>query len=137
MAKEDEDKVLSTEEVDKFIENIEKEAREKEEKAKPKEDVEEGKRETSNRMKDLKILTAIMLGKDRNKELSKVLDTDKSFTSKQVKGLEEKGLIYKEGTGKDVRYEVNKFRALEFLQSKIVIKWKKEDEEKKEKGDEE
>lgn len=134
MAKEDEDKVLSTEEVDKFIENIEKEAEEKGGKAKPKNDAEEGKREASNRMKDLKILTAIMLGKDRNKELSKVLDTDKSFTSKQVKGLEEKGLIYKEGKGKDVRYEVNKFRALEFLQSKIVIKWKKEDEEKKEKS---
>ena len=85
------------------------------------------KREAHNTLKDLKILTAIMLGKDRNKELSSVLDIDKSFTSKQIKNLEEKGLVRKEGEGKNVRYEVDKFNVLKFLQSKVVIKWKKED----------
>ena len=76
-------------------------------------------------VKDLKILTAISLGKDRNKELAKVLDTDKSFTSKKVKELEEQGLIRKEGEGKDVRYEVNEFNVMKFLQSRVVIKWRK------------
>ena len=85
------------------------------------------KRETHNALKDLKILTAIMLGKDRNKELSSVLDTDKSFTSKQIKSLQEKGLVRREGEGKNVRYEVDKFNLLKFLQLKVVIKWKKEE----------
>ena len=87
----------------------------------------DNKRDTHNTIKDLKILTAIMLGKDRNKELSSVLDTDKSFTSKQIKNLEEKGLVRKEGGGKNVRYEIDKFNVLKFLQTKVVLKWKKEE----------
>ena len=85
------------------------------------------KREAHNTLKDLKIITAIMLGKDRNKDLSSVLDTDKSFTSKQIKNLEEKGLVRKEGEGKNVRYEIDKFNVLKFLQQRVVIKWKKEE----------
>jgi DNA-binding HxlR family transcriptional regulator len=87
-------------------------------------------------VKDLKILTAISLGKDRNKELAKVLDTDKSFTSKKVKELEEKGLISKVGDGKETRYRINPFHVMQFLQSTVVITTKKrrsKDERKNEK----
>jgi len=90
-------------------------------------EIETGKRDTHNTIKDLKIITAIMLGKDRNKDLSSVLNTDKSFTSKQIKNLEEKGLVRKEGEGKNVRYEIDKFNVLAFLQKKVVLKWKKEE----------
>ena len=83
-------------------------------------------------VKDLKIITAISLGKDRNKELAKVLDTDKSFTSKKVKELEEKGLISKIGEGKETRYKLNPFHVMQFLQSTIVITTKKKKEVKKE-----
>jgi predicted transcriptional regulator len=76
-------------------------------------------------VKDLKILTAISLGKDRNKELAKVLDTDKSFTSKKVKELEEQGLISKVGDGKETRYRINPFHVMQFLQSTVVITGKK------------
>lgn len=89
------------------------------------------KRETHNMLQDMKIITAILLGKKKNKDLSQVLQTDKSFTSKQIKDLEEKGLVKREGEGKDVSYEVDSWNVLKFLQSKIVIKWKKENEEKK------
>jgi hypothetical protein len=76
-------------------------------------------------VKDLKILTAISLGKDRNKELAKVLDTDKSFTSKKVRELEKKGLISKIGDGKETRYRINPFHVMQFLQSTVVITTKK------------
>jgi hypothetical protein len=88
------------------------------------------KRETHNMLQDMKIITAILLGKNKNKELSQALQTDKSFTSKQIKDLEEKGLVKREGEGKDVSYEVDSWNVLKFLQSKIVIKWKKEQEKK-------
>lgn len=97
-----------------------------------KEQEKEGKRETHGVLKDLKIITAIMLGKKSNKELSQVLDTDKSFTSKQIKHLEEKGLVHKTGEGKKTQYEVNEFNVMKFLTSKIVLKWdKKEKQEEK------
>jgi len=86
-------------------------------------------RETMNRLKDLKIITAILLGKQRNKDLSQVLDTDKSFTSKKVRALEEQGLLVKSGEGKSTKYEVNEFNVLRFLQSKVVIKVKKEEKD--------
>ena len=81
-------------------------------------------RENKKIVRDLKIITAISIGQNRNKDLAKVLDTDKSFASKKVKELEEKGLIRKEGEGKEVRYEINKFNVMRFLQSRVVIKWK-------------
>ena len=87
-------------------------------------------------VKDLKILTAISLGKDRNKELAKVLDTDKSFTSKKVKELEEKGLISKVGDGKETRYRINPFHVMQFLQSTVVITTKKRRSKNEEKRNE-
>jgi predicted transcriptional regulator len=86
---------------------------------------EDSSRETKKIVRDLKIITAISLGKNRNKDLAKLLDTDKSFASKKVKELEEQGLIRKEGKGKEVRYEVNEFNVMKFLQSRVVIKWQK------------
>jgi predicted transcriptional regulator len=80
-------------------------------------------RENKKIVRDLKIITAISLGQNRNKDLAKVLDTDKSFASKKVKELEEKGLVRKEGEAKEVRYEINKFNVMKFLQSRVVIKW--------------
>lgn len=84
-----------------------------------------GKRDTQKVLKDLKILTAIMLGKKSNKELSKVLDTDKSFTSKQIKKLEKEGLVHKTGEGKKIKYEVNEFNVMRFLTSRVVFRWGK------------
>ena len=75
-----------------------------------------------------------MLGKKSNKDLSKVLDTDKSFTSKQIKQLEKEGLIHKKGEGRKTTYEVNEFNFMKFLTAKVIVKWstkKKEGEEKK------
>ena len=85
--------------------------------------MEEDRREAKKLVRDLKIITAISVGKNRNKDLAKVLDTDKSFASKKVKELEEKGLIRREGDGKEVRYELNEFNIVKFLQSRVVIKW--------------
>jgi len=85
----------------------------------------ESKRETNKMVKDLKIITAISLGKDRNKELAKVLDTDKSFAAKKIKDLEQRGLVHKEGAGKKTRYRVDIFNVMKFLQSKVVITTKK------------
>ena len=82
-----------------------------------------GKRETQKVLKDLKILTAIMLGKKSNKELAKVLDTDKSFTSKQIRKLEKEGLVHKTGEGKKTKYEVNEFNVMKFLTSRVVFRW--------------
>ncbi len=87
----------------------------------------ENRRETHNLLKHLKILTAIMLGKDKNKELSQVLDADKSFTSKQIRELEVAGLVKKEVEGREVKYSVDKFNLMKFLQQKVIIKWKKEE----------
>tara|TARA_Y100000310_G_C20493108_1_gene720222 strand:+ start:91 stop:417 length:327 start_codon:yes stop_codon:yes gene_type:complete len=78
-------------------------------------------------LNDLRIITAISLGQDRNKELARFLDTDKSFTSKKVRKLCEEGLVFKEGEGKDVRYTVNRNKVLNFLQSRVVIKWQKKE----------
>jgi len=91
---------------------------------------ETSKRETHNLLQDMKIITAILLGKKKNKELSQALQTDKSFTSKQIKNLEEQGLVKREGEGKDVSYEVDSWNVLKFLQGKVLIKWKKENEKK-------
>ena len=85
--------------------------------------MEEDRREAKKLVRDLKIITAISVGKNRNKDLAKVLDTDKSFASKKVKELEKKGLIRREGDGKEVRYELNEFNIVKFLQSRVVIKW--------------
>ena len=85
--------------------------------------MEEDKRQAKKLVRDLKIITAISVGKNRNKDLAKVLDTDKSFASKKVKELEEQGLIRREGDGKEVRYELNEFNIIKFLQAKVVIKW--------------
>ncbi len=84
-----------------------------------------GKRDANKVLQDLKIITAISMGKDRNKDLAKVLDTDKSFAAKKVKDLEERGLIQKEGEGKETRYSVVNFNVFKFLQSKVVITIKK------------
>lgn len=92
----------------------------------------ESKREAKKMVKDLKIITAISLGKDRNKELAKVLDTDKSFAAKKVKDLEERGLVHREGTGKETRYRVDVFNVMKFLQSKVIITTKKQSKKKEE-----
>jgi hypothetical protein len=57
------------------------------------------------------------------------LDTDKSFTSKKVRALEKQGLLVKSGEGKSTKYEVNEFNVLRFLQSRVVIKVKKEEKD--------
>ena len=88
-------------------------------------------------VKDLKIITAISMGKDRNKDLAKVLDTDKSFTSKKVNELEEKGLLSKVGEGKETRYRLNPFHVMQFLQSTVVITTKKEVKDERRKTNEE
>ncbi|MBS3063884.1 MAG: winged helix-turn-helix transcriptional regulator [DPANN group archaeon] len=95
------------------------------------EELDQGRRELNNLVRRMKILTAIMLGNHQNKELSKILDTDKSFTSKQIRELENEGLIKRETDGREVKYEVDKFNLLKFLNTKVAIKWKKEDEDKK------
>jgi Fic family protein len=81
-----------------------------------------GKRETNSQMKKMKIITAILLGKKRNKDLAQVLDTDKSFATKQIKEMEKQGLVTREGIGKDVTYEVDQFNVMKFLQGKVIIK---------------
>ncbi len=86
---------------------------------------EEGGRKEQKIMKDMKIITAISMGQDRNKDIAKVLDTDKSFASKKIKDLEDRGLIFREGEGKETRYKVNPSAVMRFLQAKVVIKWKK------------
>lgn len=90
-----------------------------------------GKREAHNLLQQMRIITAILLGKKKNKELSQVLDTDKSFTSKQIGELEAQGLVKREGTGRDVTYEVDQFNVMKFLQSKIIIKWASKPDAKK------
>lgn len=90
-----------------------------------------GKREAQKTLQDLKIITAISLGKDRNKELAKVLDTDKSFAAKKIKNLEERGLIQKSGEGKATRYSLINFNVFKFLQSKVVITVKKSSDSNK------
>lgn len=81
-------------------------------------------REEKLALRDLKIITAISIGKTRNKEIAKLLDTDKSYTSKRIKALEEQGLVFKEGDGKNTRYQVNQPRVLRFLTKKVSIKYR-------------
>jgi len=88
------------------------------------------KRESHNLLRDMRIITAILLGKKQNKDLSKVLDTDKSFMSKQISELEDRGLIKKESSGREVNYEVDQFNVMKFLQTKVVIKWKSDKSKK-------
>jgi predicted transcriptional regulator len=83
-------------------------------------------REEKKMIKDLKILTAISLGTNKNKELAKLLDTDKSFAAKKIKDLQERGLVYKEGEGKDTRYRVNQSGVMSFLQRRVTIRWRKQ-----------
>ena len=87
------------------------------------------KRDAKKVMRDLKIITAISVGKNRNKDLAKVLDTDKSYAAKKIKELEKRGLVNKEGSGKDVRYSVNEFNVLKFLQSRVIITWQEKEKE--------
>jgi len=82
-------------------------------------------REEKKALRDLRILTAISLGMDRNKEIANMLDTDKSFASKKIKQLEARGLVYKEGGGRDTRYKVNQPKVLSFLTRKVHIKFTK------------
>ena len=89
----------------------------------------EDKREAKKLMRDMKIITAISVGKNRNKDLAKVLDTDKSYAAKKIKELEKRGLVNKEGSGKDVRYSVNEFNVLKFLQSRVIITWQEKEKE--------
>ena len=72
----------------------------------------EDKREAKKLMRDMKIITAISVGKNRNKDLAQVLDTDKSYAAKRIKELEKRGLVNKQGTGKEVRYSINEFNVL-------------------------
>ncbi len=104
---------------------------------KPLEEIEKnlGKREAHNMLRNMKIITAIMLGKNKNNELAHVLDTDKSFTSKQIKELEEQGLVTREGMGKDITYAVDRFNVMKFLESRVVIKWGKTKESDSQNGD--
>ncbi len=83
-----------------------------------------GKREANNLAQTFRIITAILLGKNKNKELAQALNTDKSFASKQVKELEEQGLVKKEEDGREVKYVVDPFNVMKFLQSKVIIKVK-------------
>ena len=100
------------------------------------EDGTESKREAKKLVKDLKIITAISIGKDRNKELAKVLDTDKSFAAKKVKDLEQRGLVHKEGSGKETRYRLDVFNVMKFLQSRVIITTKKQVKKEKPKQEE-
>lgn len=90
---------------------------------------EANKRETHNLLQDLRIITAIMLGKNKNKELAQVLNTDKSFTSKQIRQLEDQGLVRREGEGKETTYEIDKFNVMKLLESRVVIKWGKSEKD--------
>ena len=85
-----------------------------------------GKREANNLAQTFRIITAILLGKNKNKDLAQALNTDKSFASKQVKELEEQGLVKKEEDGREVKYVVDPFNVMKFLQSKVIIKVKGE-----------
>src|SRR3989344_2492710 len=83
-----------------------------------------GKREAHNLAQTFRIITAILLGKNKNKDLAQALNTDKSFASKQVKELEEQGLVKKEEDGREGKYVVDPFNVMKFLQSKVGIKEK-------------
>lgn len=85
------------------------------------EETKKGKREANNFIRDLKIITAISLGKNRNKDLAKVLDTDKSHASKKIKELEIKGLVTKLRDGKKVIYKLNSSAVSRLLHSRVVI----------------
>ena len=89
----------------------------------------EEKREAKKLMRDMKIITAISVGKNRNKDLAQVLDTDKSYAAKRIKELEQRGLVNKQGTGKEVRYSINEFNVLKFLKSRVIITWQEKEKE--------
>lgn len=107
-----------------FVSNLsEKELAKKKELAK--QGLEKLSRDEKKALRDLRILTAISMGVERNKDIAQLLDTDKSFASKKVKALADEGLIYKEGEGKKTRYKVNEPKVLKFLKSKVHITKKK------------
>ena len=79
------------------------------------------KRDANNFIRDLKIITAISLGKNRNKDLARFLDTDKSHASKKIRELEEKGLVTRVKERRSVTYRVNNSAVTRLLQSKVII----------------
>ena len=83
--------------------------------------MEESKREVRNFIRDLKIITAISLGKNRNKDLAQFLDTDKSHAAKKIKELEEKGLVTRVGDKKNIVYKLNQSAVIRLLQSRVII----------------
>ncbi len=78
-------------------------------------------RDEKKELSRMRIITAIAMGKNRNKEIAKFLDTDKSFAAKKIKELEGEGLVTKEGEGKNVRYRINEINVLQFLKSRVII----------------
>lgn len=80
-----------------------------------------GKRDANNLIRDLKIITAISMGKNRNKDLARFLDTDKSHASKKIKELEEQGFVSRVKERRSVFYRVNTSAVARLLQSKVVI----------------
>lgn len=91
-----------------------------------------GRRKANKFIRDLKIITAISLGKNRNKELARFLDTDKSHAAKKVKELEDKGLVSRIKKKKKVIYKLNPSAISKLLQSRVVIvKGGKKDEKGK------
>ncbi|UCD03999.1 MAG: winged helix-turn-helix transcriptional regulator [Candidatus Woesearchaeota archaeon] len=85
------------------------------------EEVKTSKRDANNFIRDLKIITAISLGKNRNKDLARFLDTDKSHASKKIRELEEKGLVTRVKERRSVTYRVNHSAVTRLLQSRVVI----------------
>lgn len=80
-----------------------------------------GKRQANKFIRDLKIITAISMGKNRNKDLARFLNTDKSHASKKIRELEKKGLVQREGEKRNIVYRVNHSAVSRLLQSKVVI----------------
>lgn len=85
------------------------------------EETKRSKRDANNLIRDLKIITAISMGKNRNKDLARFLDTDKSHASKKIKELEEQGLVVRVKEKRSVFYRVNNSAVARLLQSKVVI----------------
>lgn len=89
--------------------------------AETEEEAKTSKRDANKFIRDLKIITAISLGKNRNKDLARFLDTDKSHASKKIRELEEKGLVTRVKERRSVTYRVNNSAVTRLLQSKVVI----------------
>ena len=49
--------------------------------------------------------------------------------AKRIKELEQRGLVNKQGTGKEVRYSINEFNVLKFLKSRVIITWQEKEKE--------